>query len=392
MKRIEHPLFEGVPHWIVKGGVSVIFVAAQIAACFGGLWLFNYTAPVSVPLLLSVVVGIIAFPLAKMGDRFKIPRKVSASIVVLLVFITLWGAVQITVAGVVSEAGNIGNELVKSVNTLGRQLDDASTSLGITQEQVNEITSSINRSIQNMFEPGPSTPSTGGVFQTVATGLGSLKSAVTGIVSVLFGIIIAAMILYYLLSDYEMIEQWAGTHLGVEPELGIGIIEDATSSLREYFKGITIKGIVTALGTGITLILFGVPLVIPIVIVTFITGYVPFVGAWLAVAFAVLVTFGTKGMSTALIVLLVCVILQNVLEQIVYNRVVGDRLNMHPIAVLVTTMAGLTLAGLLGATLATPLAAMVVRIHTRLKVYREHGGQCTTVACLDDHAAEADSI
>jgi len=391
MKRIERPLFEGVPHWIVKGGVSSIFIAAIIAAGFGALWLFNYTASLSIPLLLALVIGIIAFPLVKIGDRFKIPRKVSAFIVVLLVFIALWASVQITITGVVSEAPNIGNELVNSVNSIGGQLDDVLTRLGITQEQINEVTGNITRSIRSTFDPGSSNGGNDGILQTVATGLGSLRSAVTGVVSALFGVLIAAMILYYLLSDYEIIEQWAGTHLGVDPELGIGIVEDATSSMREYFKGITIKGLVTAAGTGVVLIIFGVPLVIPIVIVTFLTGYVPFVGAWLAVAFAVVVTFGAKGLATALIVLVVCIVIQNLLEQIVYNRVVGDQLNMHPIAVLITTMAGLTLAGLLGATLATPLAAMVVRIHTRLKAYREKGEEAL-IEMLEDTPAEMEEV
>ncbi|MCL2491842.1 MAG: AI-2E family transporter, partial [Coriobacteriia bacterium] len=271
-------------------------------------------------------------------------------------------------------APNIGNQLVLSVQSISTYVDDVFANLGVTQAQIDTTVTNMTETITNTFDPTAAGSNTEGLLQTISSGIGSIRTAMSGVASALIGILIAAMILYYLLSDFEQIEEFIATHLGVDPELGAGIVSDTTSALRDYFKGITIKGLVTALGSGLILLVFGVPLVIPVMIVTFITGYIPFVGAWIAVAFAVLVTFGTKGLVTALIVLILCVVVQNVLEQIVYNRVVGDQLNMHPIAVLVVTILGFTLAGLLGGTLAAPLAAMVLRIQTRLKAVRDKEG------------------
>ena len=374
MKRREHPLLDGIPSWIVRGGITSILVAAMVAALFGLLWLFQYAAPISIPFLLAFVLGIIAFPLVRIGDRLKIPRKISAFITVLLVFAVVGTAVQITVSGLISEAPNIGNQLVLSVQSISTYVDDVFANLGVTQAQIDTTVTNMTETITNTFDPTAAGSNTEGLLQTISSGIGSIRTAMSGVASALIGILIAAMILYYLLSDFEQIEEFIATHLGVDPELGAGIVSDTTSALRDYFKGITIKGLVTALGSGLILLVFGVPLVIPVMIVTFITGYIPFVGAWIAVAFAVLVTFGTKGLVTALIVLILCVVVQNVLEQIVYNRVVGDQLNMHPIAVLVVTILGFTLAGLLGGTLAAPLAAMVLRIQTRLKAVRDKEG------------------
>jgi predicted PurR-regulated permease PerM len=345
----------------------------MIAAGFGLLWLFNYISSVSIPFLLAFVIGIITFPLVKIGDRFRIPRKISSFIVVLLAFIVIWVSIQITIVGVISEAGNIGAQLIDSVNTISKQLSVSLDSIGISQATINEITTNITRSIRTTLEPSSTSSHASTIWQTISSGIGSLRSAVTGVFSALFGVLIWAMVLYYLLSDYEKIEYWTGMHMGVDPDLGVGLVEDATSSMRDYFKGLTIKGLVTAASTCLTLIVFGVPLAIPIAIVTFIIGYVPFVGTFIAVTFAALVTFGAKGLATTLIIVLILVIINNVLEQIVYNRVVGDQLNMHPIVVLGTTILGLSVAGLLGATFATPLAAMIVRIHTRLKAVRKGG-------------------
>jgi len=371
MKRNEHPLLEGIPHWIVKGGVTSILVAAMIAAAIGALWLFNYTAPISIPFLLALVLAIIVFPLVRIGDRFKIPRKVSSVIVVFLVILLLWAAVQLTVTGLITEAPKISNQLANSVQTIGNLLDGVLGNVGVTHQQVNEAVTAVTQAIRTTFEPGSGGADTSGLMQTVVSGIGSLRTAVTGVMSGLFSVLICALLLYYLLSDYERIIDWIATHLGIEPELGVGVVEDTTSSMRDYFKGLAIKCAITAIATGLVLLFAGVPLVIPVVLVTFITGFIPYIGALVAIAFAVLITFGTKGLVTALVVFVIILVIQNLLEQIVFNKVVGDSLRIHPIAVLVVTLFGFTVGGLLGGTLAAPLAAMVMRIFTRLNAVRE---------------------
>jgi predicted PurR-regulated permease PerM len=374
MKQTSSPLFEGIPRWIITGGISSILIAAIIAAGFGVLWLFNYAAPISVPLLLAIVIGVIAYPLVKIGDRLRFPRPLSSFIVILLVLVVLWGSVQITIMGVVGESRNIGNQLIRSVNSINRQFNQSLTGIGLSQEQITDATININKTIRSTFDPS-AVGSTPDLLSTVANGIGSITGAVTSVMSALFGFLIASVILFYVLSDYERIEQWWGTHLGVEPELGVGLVEDATSSLRDYFKGMTIKNIITALGSGLALLAFGVPLVLPVTIVTFIAGYIPFFGAWIAIAFAVLIAFGTKGVTVAIIVLVLCVVVQNIIEPFVNARVIGDQLDMHPIVVLGVTILGSTLGGLLGATLAAPLAGMVIRVNARLKATREKAAE-----------------
>ena len=380
MKETTSSPLEGIPHWIVKGGISCVLLAAIVAAGFGILWLFDYAAPISVPLLLAFVIGIITFPLVKIGDRVRFPRALSSFVIILLVVATLWGAVQITIAGVVSEAPNISNQLIGSIRDIGYQFNESLTSLGFSQEQIDSAVAGATKTIQNTLEPASVSSNADGLLKTVISGIGSIKGAVTSVVSTIFGTLIAAMILFYLLSDYERIEIWVGTHLGVGPQLGVELVGDATSSLRDYFKGVTIKGAVTAAGTGISLAIFGVPLVIPIVIVTFITGYIPFFGAWIAISFAVLIAFGTKGLTVAIIVLILCLVVQNVIEPLVNAHVVGEKLNLHPIVVLGVTILGSTLAGLMGATLAVPTVSMALKINARLKTARQKAADAHAVA------------
>ena len=78
-----------------------------------------------------------------------------------------------------------------------------------------------------------------------------------------------------------------------------------------------------------------------------------------------------NGMPTAIALLVIVLLTQNVLQTAINARVMGDSLNLHPLVILVVTMMGGIFAGILGAALAAPLAALVINAGRRLsKAYR----------------------
>jgi predicted PurR-regulated permease PerM len=66
-------------------------------------------------------------------------------------------------------------------------------------------------------------------------------------------------------------------------------------SLRGYFLGVTIVAAFSAVVVTIGCLILGVPLIGTIAAVTFLGGYVPYLGAWVAGAFAVLIALGGAG-------------------------------------------------------------------------------------------------
>ena len=165
--------------------------------------------------------------------------------------------------------------------------------------------------------------------------------------------------------------EWIGKHLGVEPKLGEGLLEDASGALRGYFKGTTITALVVALGIGVGLAIMKVPLVIPIMIVTFLTAYIPFFGAIISSAFACLIALGSGGLGLALATLIIVLFMQNVLQAVVNAKFMGDSLDLHPIVVLAITIVGSIFGGLLGTTLAAPTLAMILSARRRLIAARQ---------------------
>ena len=108
--------------------------------------------------------------------------------------------------------------------------------------------------------------------------------------------------------------------------------------------------------------MLGVPLAGTIGVVTFVTAYVPYVGAFVAGAFAVLIALGAKGTTVALIMLVVVILANGLLQNIVQPFAMGSALDLHPLAVLVLTIGAGCVFGMLGLVLAAPLASAVVHI------------------------------
>jgi predicted PurR-regulated permease PerM len=94
---------------------------------------------------------------------------------------------------------------------------------------------------------------------------------------------------------------------------------------------------------------------------------VPFVGAWVAGGFAVLIALGAAGTSDALIMAVVALLANGLLQQMVQPFVMGATLNLNPLVVLVVTIGAGALFGMVGLTLAAPLTSAAVHIVDELR-------------------------
>jgi putative heme transporter len=191
----------------------------------------------------------------------------------------------------------------------------------------------------------------------------------SGFASFIFGTFLGFFMLFYILTDWENLSAWLGAHLGVPADLGEGIVLDSTSAVRQYFKGLTISAIVVAVLIGLAMWLLDLPLAATIAVVTFITAYVPFLGAIVSGVFAFVVALGAGGATKAFIVLGVVLITQNVVQTIVQNHYASQELELHPLATLIGTILGGTFGGLIGAMLGAPVMAVVVRTAARVRSY-----------------------
>ena len=122
---------------------------------------------------------------------------------------------------------------------------------------------------------------------------------------------------------------------------------------------------------GGTALIVGVPLAGAIAVVTFVGAYIPFVGAWVAGGFAVLIALGTEGETAALIMVVAALLANSLLQQLIQPFVMGATLGINPLVVLIVTIGGGALFGMIGLTLAAPLTSAAVHIANELRGRRD---------------------
>jgi len=134
------------------------------------------------------------------------------------------------------------------------------------------------------------------------------------------------------------------------------------ASLRGYFLGVTLVACFNAAIVAAGALLLGVPLAGTIAILTFLGAYVPYLGAWGAGAFSVLIALGGAGTDAALGMIVVQLVANGALQQLIQPIAYGTALGIHPLAVLIVTIAGGSLFGAVGLILAAPLTAAATHI------------------------------
>jgi putative heme transporter len=107
-------------------------------------------------------------------------------------------------------------------------------------------------------------------------------------------------------------------------------------------------------------------------VVNFIGGYIPYIGAFLGGGLAVIIALGNGGLGTAGVMLVVVLaanlLLENfLLENFVEPKVMGRTLDIHPLVVFVVTALGGLLGGIVGLILAVPATVIASNGIARLR-------------------------
>lgn len=345
-KGISRPPLSSIPGWLVRAGTSAWLTIGLIAlAVLVYLGLSQVRALVA-PLVVAAVMGMLFYPIVdRLADR-GIPRGTGAALVLLGLTVIILAAVAVSIAGVIDQSSLVATQIRLGWERAQSLLTDWGLDVSQLQTSVSGLTSSLG----------------GGV-----TGL--VTATFSSVAFLLIGLFIGAFLLYYLLKDWALITGWIASHVGLPKDLGHGLIEDATTSIRRYFYALTMTSIPVAIIIGLVMWALGLPLAFTIALVTFVTTYIPYLGAIFSGAFATLVALGSGGLTDAIIVLIAVLVTQNVVQALLLTRLSSTTLAIHPIVNLGSTIVGATLAGILGATLSAPAVAMFLAGQRRLKGY-----------------------
>jgi predicted PurR-regulated permease PerM len=321
--------------WLAVGIALALAISLLIAGLISSLL---------IPLVFAAILAGIFVPLVDRLERARVPRGLAAPFVVMVALAVTVGIVWVVIVGVLEAGSDIVNQVAAGVGEAGSAID-------ASPSEVEEATTLLK-------------DVTGTLVSGLLQGLGSATVLIVGLVTGTF-------ILLYLMKDWALVIRWAGRtmarFLGISKDQASKILMETTLSFRRYALGLTVIGVMNGVVVGASALLLDVPSAGAIGIITFVTSYIPFFGAFFAGAFAVVIALGAEGLTVALIMLVITLLANNTLQNLVEPIAFGRTLNLHPLVVLVVTTGGTLLFGVLGATLAAPLTAVILRAREILR-------------------------
>jgi putative heme transporter len=339
------------PRWLRDVGITAWLLVGVALFLVGAIWLLSLTATIVVPVIVAGVVASVAAPLMDWLERRRVPRALGA--ILLLIALIVLGAliVLVVIAGISSQFDDLGSHLDDAKTTLEGWLVDLGADRDTAAQAKQDASSSASEAVS-------------GLLDGVASGIGKLSSLV-------FFLAMTALSAIFLLADGPKIREWGERHIGVPVPVARTISSRTLQSLRGYFLGVTLIAAFNAVVVGVGALVLGVPLPGTIAAITFFAAYVPYLGAWTAGAFSVLVALGGAGTDAAVGMIVVQLLANSVLQQLVQPIALGAALGIHPLAVLIVTIAGGALFGAVGLILAAPLTSAATRISADLSRARE---------------------
>jgi predicted PurR-regulated permease PerM len=334
------------PRWLRDVGLTAWLLVGVALALVGAIWLLALTHAIVLPLITAGVIAAVTGPLVGWLHRHGVPRALG-SILLLVGFIVLAVlTVYVVVAGVTSQTDGLSANLDDAKSSIEGWLRD----LGVDPDKA---------------KAAKDDTSSAATASVVAL-LGGLAAGIKQLSSLVFFLAMTTLSLVFLLSDGPRIRAWGERHMGVPRPVARTVTQRTLESLRGYFLGVTIVAAFNAVVVGIGALILGVPLAGTIAIVTLLAAYVPYLGAWTAGAFSVLIALGGAGADAAIGMIVVQLLANSVLQQLVQPVAMGAALGIHPLAVLVVTIAGGALFGTVGLILAAPVTAAITRISADL--------------------------
>ena len=325
--------------WVAAWSLRIALIAVGlviIGYVIGMFWVVLW------PVVLAILFTTVLRPPAAWLIRHRVPPAL-ASIVVLLVAL---GAITGLFVGIApSVAGQVQQIGASVAAALGQiQVWVSGPPLNLGDGQIGDIVNQVTQQLQQS-----ATAIAGGVLTGVST-----------VASGLLSVVLALVLTFFFVKDGPRFLPWLTSVTGRSAGGHIAeVLSRMWAVLGGFIRVQALVSLIDAVFIGIGLVLLSVPLALPLAVLTFFGGFIPIVGAFVAGALAVLIALVTQGFGTAVAVLVLVVAVQQIEGNVLQPILQGQSLKLHGAVVLLAVTAGGSLAGIAGAFLAVPVAAVV---------------------------------
>lgn len=291
--------------------------------------------PTLIALILSAAIG----PFVNLLRRRGMPGAAATGIAFVGLLALLAGVITVIVISVRSQWSELVQQAASGLDELEKFL--LTGPFPLDQEQLNQAREGI---IQ---------------FATSSQVRSGAISGLSVVTEFIAGASLMVVILFFFLKDGEKIWNFFLRPFNGRREAKLRRVGRRTLEvLGGYVRGTAIVALVDTVAIGAALLILQVPLAIPLAIIVFMGAFIPLVGATVAGILAALVALVANGPVVALIVVAVVIAVNQLEGDLLQPIVMGNTLQLHALVILMALTAGTILAGIIGAVLSVPLAAV----------------------------------
>ncbi|MFD4412130.1 AI-2E family transporter [Streptomyces sp. NPDC058475] len=322
--------------------VVVLLVAGVV---WVGIRLCGEFRTAVVPVLLALLGTALLGPLYRQLVKVRVNPSLAAGLTCVAVVVVVGGAVYIVVAALIDTGHEIVSSLKQAAKSVAEHFGAAGTSLDDLATNSKDLLTKFG----------------GTAASNVISGVSVVGESIAMAV-------LALLLVFFFLRDSH---RAAGMLRSLAPRGTADTVEAmarrAFEAVEGFMRGTTLIALIDALCITVGLLILRVPGALGLGALVFVGAYIPYLGAFLSGAVAVLVALADRGFVIALwalgVVLAVQVLEGHVLQPAIQSRTV----QMHPAAVMLAITAGASVAGILGMLLAVPLTAAAFGVASELR-------------------------
>ncbi|GII52129.1 hypothetical protein Pth03_05180 [Planotetraspora thailandica] len=322
---------------ITAGRMLVVIAFAGVI-----LWLLYVVRAVVIPVVFAVFISAVLLPPARWLRSRGLNHALSTAIACFGGLAFVAGLFALVVPPTVSGLSELG----ASIGKVTANLQSLAASIGLDEARLAQMIDQIREHISQQ----------GGQIAS-----GALAGART-VGEIIVGVVLAFILAIYLVHGGDRLAGWITDLFPRHREHIMSTGHVVFDVVGRYIRGVAIVGFVDAFFIGSSLWILGVPIALPLAVLTFVGAFLPVVGAFVAGLLAAVVAFVAKGWLVALIVVAVTVLVQQLEGHVLAPQIYGRALELPGAVILVAIAVGSVVAGIIGAFLAAPVASVIVAV------------------------------
>lgn len=330
-----------VPRWLEQSAAWAWRLLVVAAAVLAVVALFGRLRVVVLPVLVALLLATLGAPLVRALTDRGVPRLLASWIAVLLGLMLV---------------GAVGYLVVEGVGTRLLQDTEWESVRGEVRAWLGDGPLDLSDSDIDRLEED--------VRDWFVGGVGTIDvERVRVVAEVVGGTLLTIVLSFFFVKDGPQMWAWLVRRWHPDRRPAIDVAGRAAfDSLAGYVRGVAVTGLVDAVAIGLALWLIGVPLVVPLAVLTFFGAFFPIVGATVVGALGTVVALVANGPGDAVLVALATLAVQQLEGDLIMPVVMRRTVRLHPAVVLVALAAGGALAGIAGAFVAVPVVAAIAAV------------------------------